>query len=166
LTVTATLDWQGGGMLGSGATTVAAGGLLTISDQGRLERTLHNAGPAAWSSGRELDGSGLFHNQGSFTASADAVWFPNFATAGAFLKTGARSSFFHSFDNTGTVDVEAGTLGVTSGTWSGPATVGTGGRLLTDGDFSTLTITGSLGGGGDVEFDSPAATSGSYAIPG
>src|SRR5262249_30474924 len=96
LTVGGTLDWQSGNMRGTGATTIAVGGLLTIPAGVTLERTLHNAGRATWSSVRELDGSGLFDNQGSFTASADAVWFPNFANAGAFLKTGPGSSFFHS----------------------------------------------------------------------
>src|SRR4051812_15066781 len=130
ITVAGTLNWSGGNMSGTGATIIASGGTLNINNTVHdLQRTLQNNGTATWSAGPLQMNGGVFNNNGSFTAgTAGTLQFYGtggaanaFNNTGTFVKQGAGAINFTvsstgvSFNNTGSVDVQAGTLSFSAG---------------------------------------------------
>ena len=113
-------------MSGSGTTTIAAGGALTISGSNKYlnARVLTNAGTVTWTgNGADLGGTGT---AATINNSAGAVfdvqnnqslYFGNglghtFNNAGLFKKSAGTSltSITWAFNNTGTVEVQTGSL--------------------------------------------------------
>ena len=107
-------------MAGSGVTNVAAGAVFTLAgSQPQLQRTLNNATTATFTSA-----SNFFINGGAFNNQAGAVFnIPGdadlvvagagtFSNAGTYRKSGGTgvSSSNVPFTNTGTVEVQSGTL--------------------------------------------------------
>ena len=126
VTVAGLLTWNGGTMTGPG-TTFANGGItmnLTGFSTPTLDgRTLANAGNAIWSGLNNLSASNgaVFNNLegATFTITSNTVFASNFGgdtprfnNAGTVIKTGSSGTtrFNVAFVNTGTLDVETGTL--------------------------------------------------------
>ncbi|MBP7933536.1 MAG: hypothetical protein KA354_02705, partial [Phycisphaerae bacterium] len=125
LTLKGTSTWSGGTMTGAGSTVVAAGASLSITNSVYLYRDLTNDGTMTWTGGNIYGGGGTtLTNNGQLTAefSSSLQWQSNdgnhtLTNAGTFTKRGTGqalfahySSYFQSFNNNGTVSVEAGTL--------------------------------------------------------
>ena len=123
-----TMNWSGGTL--SATMTIAPGGVLNISGgaQKNFYGTINNQGVVTWSgSGVIAAGSGgAFNNQsgGLFDVQGDATYYyaivsqPSFNNAGTFRKSaGAGTTAFNSipFSNTGTVDIQRGTLNFDNG---------------------------------------------------
>ena len=171
LRVTGRLDWLGGTMDGEGGSaTIAAGAEMRISgdDHKRLRnQTINNAGTVVWTGAGMLFGSsGVFNNQagGVFEIQSDStfLWWdrlaygwPTFNNAGILRKSeGTGTTTFDSvtFNNTGTVEVQSGTLAFQGGyTQTDGATMLTGGTLRSG---SALDIQGGdIGGWGTIISD-------------
>ena len=138
LSVTGSLSWTGGTMTGAGATVVTSGGTLSITgnfDKSIDQRVLTNAGTATWTGigGLRLSNGAALNNAGTFTAQSDAsiVWnggaTMQVTNSGTFVKTGTTGTTTFGANiglaNTGTVDVQSGTLtigggGASSGTFN------------------------------------------------
>ena len=190
--VTGTVNWSGGTMSGSGATNIPAGATLNLNtglnNHLFLARTLNNAGTAiltqAGASGTVFFlQSGTFNNQagGVFDIRADRGINSNggtnlFANAGVVRKSAGTgvSTVGIPFNNTGTVEMQTGTLdfggtytqtagatllngGTLSKTSGGSINI-QGGRLMGTGN-----ITGSVSNSGIV---SPGASPGCLSISG
>lgn len=124
-------SWAGGVMAGTGVTKVASGGgTLEILGEAELYREFVNEGATTWSSGRLYMGNGTFTNKGSFTlnresgvADSRSLTGTNaFNNEGSFTKTGNGDALFrldggasYTFNNSGTVDVQQGTLQLLGG---------------------------------------------------
>jgi hypothetical protein len=131
LTVTSMLTWNGGSLDGSGTTSVPMGTTLTISGGNNKfvtgGHTLNIAGTAVWTGSGELDGSpgATINNSGAFTTGSDAVCGSGgaggglvFNNSGTFTKsvtTGATSFQGNPFNNSGTVNINSGTLTLAGG---------------------------------------------------
>ena len=187
VTCTNVFNWTAGTMGGSGRTIIAAGGTLNVSsnNEHNLNRVLQNDGTATWTAGHLFLTGGTFTNNGSFTASSGAALdcYGNggvnaFHNAGTFNKQGAGlTRFFVSvtgvaFNNTGSVDVQAGTLAFNSGfTQTSGQTMLSGGAISAS---STMQIQGGvLGGVGTISASvnssgtvSPGASPGRLTIAG
>jgi hypothetical protein len=123
VTVSGLLTWTGGTISGGGVTNAQGGMQIGNSNYKTLDgRTLNNAGTASSS-----DTYGIFASNGAiFNNLATATWdiqsdealawgfgaAPTFNNAGTFRKSGGTSTTGISvpFNNTGTVDVQTGTL--------------------------------------------------------
>ena len=129
LTVTNSLVWNRGTMLGTGTTTIAEGALLNFqTNETKVlgdSRTLTIAGSATWS-----DGGNIFLNspattvdvRGVFSVENDRVLQGNgrLINTGTLNKTsGGVTTFDANFENRGLVNVVAGQLVLRSGTSSG-----------------------------------------------
>ena len=176
LTTNGQLDWSGGLMTGAGVTTVNGpfnlSGLVAINSN----RTLNNTSTATWTSSAGLGirtGTGsIINNSGTWDAqtgdgAAIVNYYlgaaPTFNNSGTFRKSaGAGTTSVNiAFANTGTVDVQTGTLNV-SGNYAQTAGITklTGGALT-----STTNIAiqgGTLAGTGTVT--GPVVVSGSGAL--
>ncbi|MDB5357083.1 MAG: Na-Ca exchanger/integrin-beta4 [Phycisphaerales bacterium] len=149
VTVTGALTWSGGTMQGTGKTVSAATGTLSIDTTTHfLSRTLESDGTASWTAGTLAMIGGTFNNNGSFTFNSAATCQSQgagfgtnaFNNVGSFTKLGTGEVDFRvpsqapyrvPFNNTGTVSVQAGTLGIKSGgTSSGNMTATATGTLL------------------------------------
>ncbi len=128
LTTVGTLNWTGGLMTAAGTTTVQGpfniGGLTAISGG----RTLNNASTANWTSG---SGDGMWtgtgsviNNTGTWDSQTDNVAIVNhyggattFNNSGTFKKSAGTGITYMDipFVNTGTVDVQAGTISLRGG---------------------------------------------------
>ena len=123
LTMNGTFNWSGGLMTGAGVTTVNGpfnlSGLVAIN----ANRTLNNASTANWTSASGLGirtGSGsVINNTGTWDAQTDGAAIINyyggattFNNSGTFKKSAGTgtTSINIPFTNTGTVDVQSGTL--------------------------------------------------------
>ncbi len=123
LIINGTYNWSGGLMTGAGVTTVNGpfnlSGLVAIN----ANRTLNNASTANWTSANGLGmrtGSGsIINNTGTWDAQTDGAAIVNyyggattFNNSGTFRKSAGTgtSSITILFTNTGTVDVQSGTL--------------------------------------------------------
>ena len=151
VTIAGILNWSGGTMSGSGRTVIAAStGTLNLSGNAGLGRVLENDGTATWTSsgslfwvGGTLNNNGTFTvNLGSSTTSCGNGSGANaFNNAGTFIKEGGGTLYFTScgsgvsFNNSGSVDVQGGTLEFDTAASSV-------GQLLSD-HFSTLVFNGS-----------------------
>ena len=133
VTVTSLLDWTSGGMQGTGATNIPAGGTLRIAGsfiKVLSGRTLNNEGHATWSGTGDIissTGNAVFNNRpgATFEVRADAAFSwslfnnrPVFNNQGTLIRTGnaQQTSFVRvEFNNTGSVIVEAGRLALSGG---------------------------------------------------
>ncbi|MFQ5796053.1 MAG: CARDB domain-containing protein, partial [Candidatus Bipolaricaulia bacterium] len=183
LNVNGTLNWSSGTMSGSGTTTIAATGTMNISDLPvtLLGRTITNAGTVIWSSTVNIkSGRGAVLNNlasGLFDVQNDQVFFFNqkgiisqFNNAGTFRKS-AGTGFTDIdivFNNSGTVDVNSGTLNLKNGgTSSGAFSVAAGATLDFIGGNHSLDTSSSVTGAGTVDFSKSTVTiSGTYNLAG
>ncbi len=184
VTVTDALTWTGGTMSGAGVTTIASGATLTLDGGNRTlsGRMLVNAGQAAWNAGTVSMTSGAVLSnapgatfEAAFDGSLGAVGGSEaIYNAGLWRKTegDGTASLRESFFNSGTVEVQSGTLAF-SGVYQQ-----TGGlTLLNGGDINNsqpLQIQGgTLAGNGIVSGNvtssgvvAPGTSSGSLNIAG
>jgi hypothetical protein len=119
VTVTGTLNWTGGTLSGDGQ--LVTSGSMAISGSGGKNldgRTLNNAGTVTWTGGGNINGgnNAVFNNQSGavFDAQTDATLGGGivFNNAGTFKKSaGTGTTTVNAlFSNTGTLDVETGTV--------------------------------------------------------
>ncbi len=167
LTVTGTLTWTGGFMVGPGITTIPVGATLTMSGTAEkdLGREIDNSGTATWSgTGNIGSGAGAIFNNlaaGTFAVQNDQSFFYNcgslcgtaatFNNAGTFQKTagtGTTTFTTTSFNNTGTIQALSGTISFSAG-----YTQTAGSVQLNGGNLAASTVNiqgGSLSGAGTI----------------
>ncbi len=97
---TASMTWTGGTLIGVGGTTAVTTTLVMSGSQALTGRTLTSSGTATWSGSGTLDGTGTFNNSGSLTKT----------TSGVSTISGIT------FNNTGAVSANAGTLEISLST--------------------------------------------------
>jgi hypothetical protein len=125
------LIWSGGTMSGPGVTNVNGGFTLDGGTKVLDGRTLTNSGTAIWSAGFISAQNGAIINNAigaTFTDSFDGMLFlgdgalPQFNNGGTFIKSGSSggTTILASFINSGTVNVDSGSLTLTEGI-QGPA---------------------------------------------
>src|SRR5690606_26388871 len=130
LTLEGASTWTGGGMSGTGTTTIMLGATLHVagSNSQFLDRTLVNNSTALWSGAGGNNIWGFYNatltNNGSFTVDLVSSQFFRgqsgsslFNNAGTFLKQGAGTAHFDgemTFNNSGNVELQAGTLRLAS----------------------------------------------------
>jgi hypothetical protein len=168
ITVTAQMTWTGGASLtGDGSTTVAAGATLAINGSSNLgmdTRTLTNAGTGTWSGTANLFlGNGATFNNASgatFTVNNDQS-VNAFGTsavinnAGTFTKSPSSNTTTINirFNNTGTVNVNSGTLVLGGGGSATGSFIVASGKTLNFAGFAYLLDVGSsVTGAGSVIF--------------
>jgi hypothetical protein len=172
VTVTGSLIWESGLMAGSGRTIVANGGTLSLPNTTHdLNRTLQNDGTATWTAGALQMNGGSLTNNGTFTVNSGSTLnsygtggVNRFDNAGTFIKQGAgAANFFVSstaiaFNNSGTVEVQAGSLGMDSGgAHTGDFTVAAAGNVRFGGTH-TLAATSQISGAGSLTVSSGSFT--------
>ena len=162
LTVNGTLNWASGTISGAGATTIGSGGALIINGGVSLTtRTLINGGHTSWDSGNLTASSGAV-----ITNLAGAIFDINFdgrlnvgtapATfnnAGSLRKTAgiASANLIIPVNNSGTADVQSGTLSLDNGgTHSGTFKVSAGATLNLGGGTHTLSAATVISGPGTL----------------
>lgn len=180
-------------MTGTGETVIANGATLNIdgaSTKGLNQRTVNLTGLATWRGAGSVelrDGPTLNVAAGGvFDAQTDAGWVyaggvltPSVnVVAGAALKKTAgtgTTTFAAALNNSGTVEVQVGTLAVVGGTSGGIFDVQAGStlRFIAGALISTSTLTAGsrVAGAGNVRFDHPSFNNivnvnGTYAITG
>ena len=184
LTLNDLFTWTGGTLTGLG--NVAAGGGMTLSGTGskNLEgsRVLTNDGTATLSGGYvQFTASGstapgaVLDNNGVFNATSDAdILFnnigggqPSFSNDGTFNKSGAgtTTSIAIAFNNAGTVNVDSGTLALTTSTSSGNFSVASLATLSYTGAH-TFNATSSISGAGTVNVTGTVTGAGTTSISG
>lgn len=137
------LRWTGGKLWGNGKINVKQGGTFVIDGTGRMDlrRDVFNAGTTVWKAG-DIDGvpgpgtTWTNESGGLFKAMADARFRDfgspdKFINHGTFVRDGAGATrFLVEFNNTGTVNVAAGTLEIfDGGTNTGARNVAAGATL-------------------------------------
>lgn len=156
LTVNSTMSWSSGRMDGGGNTTIASGATLTISSGSNHDlyaRTLTNQGTINYTgTGDLVVQNGVVDNQAGALIDLQTDQFFNdnglsntFTNAGTLRKSGGTgTSDFEGpivFNNTGTVDVQTGTLSLSrTGTSTGAFTVSSGATLDFDGGGGTQNL--------------------------
>ena len=130
LTVTGSMTWTGGELRGSGSTVIAPGATLSIDGAAALtlvERTLTNQGTVTFAGTewvRLYDGATISNEVDAlFEAQSDADLdhysgdVSTFANAGTYRKSGGMGTSLvaMAFNNTGTMDVQTGTVQLTMG---------------------------------------------------
>src|SRR5262249_23321640 len=149
VTGTGAMNWSGGTLAGTGKTVVP--NTLNLSGGTHvLQRELDSQGTATWTAGDLQMANGTFVNTGSFTANSSGTLQSygvtsgstnTFTNSGPFIQQGTGTAQFIAsttgvtFTNTGTVDVETGTLKLAGGFSSFSATTLTGGTYLVKGTF-------------------------------
>lgn len=174
LTVTDTFNWTGGIMAGSGTTTVSAAAAFTLSGpDGKIldeNRTLVNAAAAAWNGTGNLYVAvgATFRNTGTVTAQnsqAIRTYFYDFSPPGTVENLGTwtfasqgSNDILAIFNNSGTVDVQGGTLqffkgGRNTGTFAnvGTLAVNAGSYVLDPGTAITASALVRIAGGALVD---------------
>jgi hypothetical protein len=169
LKVRGNFAWTSGTMDGGGRTIIEAGANLSIANSGSvtlINRTLENGGTATWSGA----GNFVFANLGVFTNRPGALFRvqnaasfiysgggfnARFDNAGTFRKSGnnVTTSFSSgvAFDNSGTVEIQTGTLSLGGGgTDSGSFSVPAGTALIFSGDTHTASASSSMTGAGQL----------------
>ena len=171
-TSTGVIDWSNDATLsGAGTLNVVTGGTLNFSGFGTryiAGGTLNNSGTINWSGGNNISiyDSGVINNLagGLFVVTNDQIIYVHccsagqpFNNAGTFRKTTATSTTTiqqNGFNNSGTVDVQSGTLNLTSGgTSTAIFNTGSAGRLLFNGTAYTLSGAATLTGPGNFEMN-------------
>lgn len=168
LTVTGSCDWSGGQVGGSnfGQFNIAAGASLNLTGSGQkwLLGNLNNAGTINWSGSGTLRTGYTVTNTGTINITADTGYFGETGNGGVFNNSGTvvRSAgtgifYFAGFDgdyhevalnNTGSVQVQTGTVQMKQGRSTGTFSVSSGATLLCQGlhEFDGA----ALNGAGDV----------------
>ncbi len=164
-TVNGSLSWTGGGMAGTGTTTLAAGSTSTVNTANgplSLARVLDNYATMSWVGATDNYNpigfySGTFNNRsGAVLTATDRTSIYNytgvnaFNNSGTFNRAGADMTWIDvPFNNSGTVNLQAGLLALYGGgTQTGRFTFNTGARLWLGGDHTfaaTSTFTGPAG---------------------
>jgi hypothetical protein len=162
------LTWTGGTMSGAGSTVISPTASLllsgTASDYAYLGRTLNNAGIATFTGTNFYNAHGasptfnnlpgaLFDVQSDAALSLYGLGSPVFSNAGTFRRsTGTGTATVRwALNNTGTVQVQSGTLKLTSGGLStGSFVVDAGTALDFDGGTYALDSGATLSGPGNV----------------
>lgn len=155
VSVSAEHTWTGGAQSQGGTTTIQAGALLALD--GSTTKQLHtgrqfsNEGTAIWSGAGNfgIDNNAIFHNRpgGAFNALNDAsivdidgIWPGGlFDNQGTFTKSGGTgtTSILKTFDNSGLLDVQTGTVILDGGgTGSGEMRVADGAALQFDNSYT------------------------------
>src|SRR5215468_7751505 len=160
LTVNGAFNWSGGTQSGTGTTTIGATGTLTIGGEVGLQRRLINNGTAVWSAGRIDVQNGTFINNNAFSAESDDT-FENFGgsnafnnNAGTFTKSpsAGTTAFNTPFNNSGTVNLNSGTLVLNAGGGGTGSFVLAPGKTLRFGGGTHELMTGAVMGAGVVQF--------------
>jgi hypothetical protein len=166
LTINDQFTWSGGTMTGTGH-TVANGGLALSNPNSFISATtldgrqLDNAGSAVWTGPGNItiSNGGVFNNLAgaSFSVSADAQFVGSgalgaFNNAGTFNKVDSSGTtiFGISFNNSGTVDVQTGTLSLNAGGDSTGSFTAESGTNLNFTGGTTLRSASSVSGAGTV----------------
>ncbi len=118
VTVDGLFHWTGGRLQGSGKLIAGGGMLIDGSQTMYLERTVDNGGVATWTDGEIRASAGMVFNNSAgatFDAQSDDTFqftTATFNNAGTLLKSAGTglSRFFTAMNNTGTVQVQSGTL--------------------------------------------------------
>jgi hypothetical protein len=119
ITVTAFMGWNGGTIAGPGAVDIQAGATMSISNSGNvvLDGTLNNAGTASWPGPAQIIGNSgsVINNTGTFNLSSDSstsgIVFNNSGSLNSASPSGSGSTTFDNpLNNTGTVNVQSGSL--------------------------------------------------------
>jgi hypothetical protein len=171
ITVNGAFDWTGGTFSGSGTLDIPALATLSIDSANTVffnGWTLDNAGTTTWSGSSTIDGSGTVNNESGGTLTIDASGdllsdgngpLNNAGTINVNNWTGTALVYSTPFDNTGTVNVETGSLAILSnGTDSGTFNVATDAQLQFSGDVSVndpyvIAAGARFTGDGDYEID-------------
>ncbi len=182
-------NWSSGTMEGSGVTTIGSEGSLAMIgvDQTRnLNRILVNDGSTTWTGGNLSLVNGTFQNNAEFLVDAslsDLFIYSQagtnaFNNAGTFTKTGAGTVTFvryggtFTFNNSGTVDVQEGSLLLLGGDHTGTFTGAVGTSLQFGGNHNFAAGADISGGmnvnfsGGTATLDSQLTTTGTVNIQG
>ncbi len=183
--ITTAFNWTGGQLRGTGTTTIQPGAIaslvggtnIVLGGVGGGHTLINNSSTNLVLSGKSLffNGGSLFVNNGQFeTQGASSLFLQagagTFQNAGTFTKTGAGTSTIASgltFDNTGTLNVAAGTLSLdATGTGTGVFNVALGATFLVN-NSRTFLAGSMLSGAGDVSFGPGTHTiNGSYTVTG
>ncbi|MBI5802249.1 MAG: PD40 domain-containing protein [Verrucomicrobia bacterium] len=158
------MAWTGGVMAGSGTTTIASNGVLVASASAdkSLNRRLDNYGTVTWTGGRIIgDSSPVLNNFAGalFDTQTDSTLFESndasvktFNNSGTIRKSaGPGVSLWRGvFNNSGTVNVQTGTLNPTDTVNLITSSYSGAGRFL----FGSCTVNGTLtvAAGANVEF--------------
>jgi hypothetical protein len=176
LTVSGLLTWSGGIQQGSG-TTRASGSLLIsgAASKSLITRRLENAGSATGNGG-SLYGSSraaLLNQAGaSLTVSHDGYFFgsggaASFTNAGTLIRSTSSGTvrIDATFNNTGAVQVQAGTLWLNGGgSSSGTMTINSGTTMQVRGAF-THQASGVINGGGTLDIRTATFTNNGTIAP-
>jgi hypothetical protein len=187
LTIDNMLNWSGGSFMGGGITHFATAATVNISGSANKAidtRTLINEGAIIWAGSGALftrNGS-IFNNFGVLTIQNDSTWNNNLGSISTFNNLGTlikqtaagASSFGVTFNNSGTISSQSGTIGLTNGgTSSGNFTAIGAGTINFNGGVHTLTDGASLSGNGvisisagAVNFDGPDQFDGTMSVSG
>jgi hypothetical protein len=139
VTVGSLMTWTAGTMSGGGRTIIQPGATLNLSGFGSAtlsSRTLENAGTVLWNGvgGFSLTAAVITNRAGALFDAQNSAQISSFGpnrfdNVGTFRKSGSTgvTTVGPSFNNSGTVDIQAGTLrlaggGTASGTFEAPAT--------------------------------------------
>ncbi|MHB9032628.1 MAG: beta strand repeat-containing protein [Anaerolineae bacterium] len=175
-----TINWYGGTMSGGGSTTATSTAVFTGSDTINLDtRAFYNAGTATWNKTGSgylyIVNSAVFTNQPGATLTVQSAasnlfyGFGSFVNAGTLTKSSAGSTSIDvSFNNTGTVNVQNGTLELKNGGTnfsSGILQVSPGAVLRFSGT-NNLSGTNTGSGAGTVEIAGTVNVTGTYAFSG
>ncbi len=182
--VTTLLNWQGGGFIGGGTTTVLTGNTSSIypAGGGTMDaQTLTLNGITNWTSNNiALSNGAKIINNGTFNANATTTMTGTemeiFTNNGSFIKNTAATTTTMNipFTNDGTVDVVAGSLVFQQGMDNGEnAVIDLGGGTLDPGDELNLASGDILIGSGTLAADlvnggtvSPGASPGIITVQG
>ena len=158
------ITWIDGTMSGMG-TTFANGGIdIGAAFAGAMmNRNIEHFGPATWmpSGNNTVDGTGTFTHQGGNLTVASRFFFdPDFVNNATFtVNVPGNLAGFGQVDNTGTVQVTAGTFRIDSGgTNTGNVSISGGAKVLFRSDY--VFNNGGLFGGGTLEIDTGPACCG------
>jgi phage baseplate assembly protein gpV len=171
LTVNSLLNWNGGTMGGSGATTVSAGANLVIAGSGTKildARTLNLQGTTNWSGPGAfgMQTGAILNNSGNFDVQGDLNLFnggaaPAFNNSGAFTKSAGSATLAIgvAFNNTGTVNGNSGQIRFNlGGTATGDFVAASGAAIEFNGATYTLNTGADLSGAGFVRLSSGTLT--------
>jgi phage baseplate assembly protein gpV len=148
ITVTGAFTWTGGSLSGTGDTVLNGTSTLTGSFFSPLARQVDNFGTATVVAGTSVNfqSNAVFNNEaGATLVLPDSAGMSNFFSAGSALnnaglvqKTGpaGTSTVGIVFNNSGSVDVQAGTLALTGGGVGGGTFTVEGGATLSVGSYT------------------------------
>jgi uncharacterized repeat protein (TIGR01451 family) len=169
-TSTGVVDWSADAVLtGAGSLTIASAAMMNITGSGTRyinAGTLNNDGTINWSGGNNLSiyNSGVINNHASglFSVKNDQIIYFHccasgqaFNNAGTFRKSVATGTTIiqnNGFNNSGTLDVQSGTLNLTSGgTSTGVFNAAASSAVVFSGSAYTLGSGATLTGSGNFQ---------------